>query len=225
MQELEKSLANWTQNLKELHTMKTDSNPAHSGGRRDGFEGANRTFAQTMGDLLLKSKSVNCRARLFLKFIEMSPKARQSRKELNFIEPGGPFQLEPGLVLFLEKPATRFNRFGSLFLQHSVLGTLYTLLIMSFFLKKKKNHLQSKGEGGLQFEQLCALCSRSGRDDKYQSLSESELQQRGPGWSRAVSLQYSVVGPAHSRVVLSAGPQQFLSATFRIHMQSSVYFK
>lgn len=24
MQELEKSLANWTQNLKELHTMKTD---------------------------------------------------------------------------------------------------------------------------------------------------------------------------------------------------------
>ena len=74
----------------------------------------------------------------------MSPKARQSRKELNFIEPGGPFQLEPGLALFLEKAATRFNRFDPLFLQHSVLE-LCTLLMS--FLKKKKNHLESRGEG------------------------------------------------------------------------------
>lgn len=40
-------------------------NPAHSCGGRDGFGGANRAFAQTMGGPLLPSKSVNCRARLF----------------------------------------------------------------------------------------------------------------------------------------------------------------
>ena len=82
----------------------------------------------------------------------MSPKARQSRKELNFIEPGGPFQLEPGLALFLEKPATRFNRFDPLFLQHSVLE-LCTLLMSFFF--KKKNHLQSKGEGRIAVLSSC----------------------------------------------------------------------
>ena len=101
----------------------------------------------------------------------MSPKARQSRKELNFIEPGGPFQLDPGLALFLEKAATRFNRFDPLFLQHSVLE-LCTLL-MSFKKKKKKKSPSEQGGGeDCSFEQLCALCSQSCRDDKYQSLSE-----------------------------------------------------
>lgn len=141
----------------------------------------------------------------------MSPKARQSRKELNFIEPGGPFQLEPGLVLFLEKPATRFNRFDPLFLQHSVLE-LCTLL-MSFLKKKKKSPSEQGGGEDCSFEQLCALCSRSCRDDKYQSLSENQnFSKEVQAGLRAVSLQYLLWAQHTAGVVLSAGLQGILSA-------------
>ena len=97
----------------------------------------------------------------------MSPKARQSRKELNFIEPGGPFQLDPGLALFLEKAATRFNRFDPLFLQHSVLE-LCTLLMS--FKKKKKNHLQSRGEGRIAVLSSCV----------HSALSRVEMTSTSP---------------------------------------------
>ena len=107
----------------------------------------------------------------------MSPKARQSRKELNFIEPGGPFQLEPGLALFLEKAATRFNRFDPLFLQHSVLE-LCTLL-MSFL--KRKNHLQSRGEGRIAVLSSCV----------HSALSRVEMTSTSPCLSIRTSAERS----------------------------------
>ena len=136
-----------------------------------------------------------------LKFIEMSRKARQNRKELNLIEPGGPFQLEPGLALFLEKAATRFNRSDPLFLQQSVLE-LCTLL-MTF---------SAGGGEGCGFEQLYALCSESCRDDKYQSLSENQnFSKEGRAGLRAVSLQYLFWAQQTAGVVLSARLQGILS--------------
>ena len=117
--------------------------------------------------------------------------------------------MEPGLALFLEKPATRFNRFDPLFLQHSVLE-LCTLL-MSFFFKKKKSPSEQGGGEDCGFEQLCALCSWSCRDDKYQSLSENQnFSKEVQAGLRAVSLQY-LLWAQHTAVVLSAGLQGILS--------------
>lgn len=141
----------------------------------------------------------------------MSRKARQNRKELNFIEPGGPFQLEPRLVLFLEKAATRFNRSDPLFLQHSVLE-LCTLLMSFFFLNKKKSPSEQREGEGCGFELLQALCSESCRDDKYQSLSENQnFSKEGRAGLRAMSLQCLFWAQQTAGVVLRARLQGILS--------------
>lgn len=72
MQELEKSLATWTQNFKELHTMKTDLTQhilvEDVMVLKEQIEHLHRQWE----DLCLRVSQVNCRARLLWNLLNVS---------------------------------------------------------------------------------------------------------------------------------------------------------
>lgn len=95
-------------------------NPAHSCGRRDGFGGANRAFAQTMGGPLLKSKSVNCRAWLLWSLLKCLRRPEKVERDLISLN-RRPFSAgaQAGCCSFRRQHWS--NRFAPLFLQGSLL--------------------------------------------------------------------------------------------------------
>lgn len=94
MQELEKSLASWTQNLKELHTMKAELSQhvlvEDVMVLKEQIEHLHRQWE----DLCVRVSQFTAGTAV-LEVTEMSRGARQSRKELDFTEPEALFSWSP----------------------------------------------------------------------------------------------------------------------------------